>query len=102
MTTESSANVAHDLAEPSFLWVDTPVAHSFADASVAVLEGVVAFVAQSFAEPDTVSTPVPPCAYAFALNVVFTAPSTLSAQDFAEPSGTVVPSACSFAEYTPL
>ena len=62
--TAASVIVAQLFAEPSALWVDVPTAHSFADASSAVEVGVVARVAQSFADPVTVSTPVPPIACA--------------------------------------
>ncbi len=48
--------VAQSFAEPSFLCVDTPVAHSFADASVAVVVGVVASCAQFLADPPAART----------------------------------------------
>ena len=52
------------MADASFLCVDVPIAHSLADASVAVAVGVVAEIAQFFADPPTAANE--PCAYSFA------------------------------------
>ena len=65
--------------------MDVPIAHSLAEASVAVLEGVVAFVAQSLAEPVAVSTPVPPIAWAFAEKPKSLPPATLSVYTLTAP-----------------
>ena len=82
---------AQSLDEPSFLWVETPVAHSLADASVAVVEGVVADCAQFLEEPPAANTE--PCAYSFAeYSESATTSPVVFAHSFADQSvGALVP-----------